>query len=335
LRTVGGRGRGQREFLRPNGVAVADDLLFVVERDNRRVQVLHLPSLEHVMYFGTAELVKPYGIALLRRSPHVLEVFITDDYRGFLGRTPADRRLGARIKHFRISTGTRAAHLVQAFGAVTGAGRLRQVESIAVDPDNGLLLIADEEALDIKIYDADGRFTGRTIGGDVLKHEPEGIVLYACPEGAGYWIVADQHRRDNRFLVFDRSSLTLRGAFTGHQVTNTDGVALVQSSVGAMSAGAFYAVHDDSAVGAFSWTAIATALGLRADCSSEADAGLQIDAVGLAARIGRTDHEAQRIEPQAAAEARVPAARTRAVVPDPAGIHQREYARLPAHEHIE
>src|SRR5690606_15347791 len=37
LRTVGSLGAGEGEFDRPNGVAVADDLAFVVERDNHRV----------------------------------------------------------------------------------------------------------------------------------------------------------------------------------------------------------------------------------------------------------------------------------------------------------
>jgi len=35
---------------------------------------------------------------------------------------------------------------------------------------------------------------------------------------------------------------------------------------GPFSTGAFYAVHDDGNVAAFSWTAIAGALGLRKDC---------------------------------------------------------------------
>src|SRR5690606_1261336 len=38
LREVGASGTGDGQFRRPNGVAVVDDLLFVVERDNHRVQ---------------------------------------------------------------------------------------------------------------------------------------------------------------------------------------------------------------------------------------------------------------------------------------------------------
>src|SRR3546814_3015825 len=48
LRHVGRSGAGEGEFDRPNGVAVVDELLFVVERDNRRVQVLRLPGFSPV-----------------------------------------------------------------------------------------------------------------------------------------------------------------------------------------------------------------------------------------------------------------------------------------------
>src|SRR5690606_41059715 len=56
------RGEGDGQFKRPNGVFVIDDVLLVVERDNRRVQGFALPSLEPLGHFGTDELVKPYGL---------------------------------------------------------------------------------------------------------------------------------------------------------------------------------------------------------------------------------------------------------------------------------
>ncbi|HTM70871.1 MAG TPA: phytase, partial [Luteimonas sp.] len=52
LRTVGGKGDAAGQFKRPNGVAVFGDRLFVVERDNHRVQVLSLPSFRPIGSFG-------------------------------------------------------------------------------------------------------------------------------------------------------------------------------------------------------------------------------------------------------------------------------------------
>lgn len=62
IRRVGGLGRELGQFNRPNGVWVVDSYGFVVERDNRRVQVLSLPDLVGLATFGEAELRKPYGL---------------------------------------------------------------------------------------------------------------------------------------------------------------------------------------------------------------------------------------------------------------------------------
>ena len=68
------------------------------------------------------------------------------------------------------------------------------------------------------------------------------------------------------FHVFDRTSLAHLGSFRGNTTLNTDGIALTQRSYGDFPSGAFFAVHDDGNVAAFSWAAIADALKLRKDC---------------------------------------------------------------------
>src|SRR3546814_20249900 len=77
LRHVGRSGAGEGEFDRPNGVAGVDALLFVVERDNRRVQVLRLPGFSHVASCGNAEFEKTYGI-WVQRTGNGHEVSVTD-----------------------------------------------------------------------------------------------------------------------------------------------------------------------------------------------------------------------------------------------------------------
>lgn len=266
---AGRRGTGPGEFRRPNGIAIFDDLLLVVERDNARVQALRLPGFEPVATFGRAELRRPYGIAVLEQDEGRAIVFVTDDYRTPSGRDPPDRELDQRVKRYRIAddgAGVTVSYL-GAFGDTAGPGRLRKVESLAVDPDARTLLVADESAVDVKVYGVDGGFTGRVLWRGVIRHEPEGIVLYACGATDGYWIVADQHPDQNRFLVFDRRSFEPVGVFAGATIRHTDGLALTPRSVGSMEAGAVYAVHADIALGAFSWTEVARALGLRENCA--------------------------------------------------------------------
>lgn len=268
IRTVGRRGSELGEFSRPNGIAIAGDLALVVERDNHRVQVLRLPDFKPVASFGEETLLKPYGVAVQSRGKGEMMVFITDDYQEVNGRALADRELGKRVKRYLVAESGQGLVFTYlgAFGDTVGAGRLIGVESVAVDPDAGILLIADEGVIDVKVYRTDGTFTGQVLWGDLIRTEPEGIVLYACGPDEGYWVVTDQHPAENRFLVFDRKSFALLGAFKGRTMRNTDGIALIQRPVGAMSAGALYGSHKDRSVGAISWSSIASALGLRADC---------------------------------------------------------------------
>lgn len=274
VRRVGGEGTGAGQLDRPNGVFVVDDLTFVVERNNRRLQVFGLPDFRPLGTFGAAELRRPYGLWIESDGDSAYTVWVTDDYEQAEDVVPPDSLLDRRVHEFRVSLrgDSLAAEHVRAFGETTGEGILHVVESIAADPENGRLLIAEEEegASDIKVYSLEGRFSGTVIPTRYFPHQAEGIVLYRCGGGEGYWIATDQGEGVNTFHVFDRRTLEHVGSFRGRTVKNTDGIALTQRSFGDFPSGAFYAVHDDGNVAAFSWAEIADALGLRADCRIEA-----------------------------------------------------------------
>ena len=79
LQRVGSQGTAPGEFNYPNGIAVVDDLLLVIERDNHRVQMLSLPGFDPLGWFGENDLLRPYGVAL-HPAGEGWDVFITDDY---------------------------------------------------------------------------------------------------------------------------------------------------------------------------------------------------------------------------------------------------------------
>jgi 3-phytase len=270
VRRVGTAGADPGQMARPNGIAVADDVLFVVERDNARVQVFVLPDFRPAGLYGTGDLRRPYGIAVARDGGGAYRTWITDNYETAEETVPPDGELGQRVREYRVTLGPGGldARLMRTFGDTVGPGVLRVVESIAVDAARGRLLIAEETegASLIKEYTTEGRFTGRSIPATWFPHQAEGIVLYACEETAGYWIATDQGTAVNTFHVFDRETLGHLGSFQGEGVLNTDGIALTQRPLPGYPAGAFYAVHDDGSVAGLSWTRIATALGLRSDC---------------------------------------------------------------------
>ncbi len=277
LDRIGGEGTDPGQFDRPNGIAVIDDVVVIVERNNRRIQILSLPEFETLEFVGEDELRWPYGLTVFPgEEAGTYALYVTDNYEDEHGEAPADSLLGERVKHFVVSVenGSVQSELVRSFGPTSGDGVLRAVESIYADPATNRLLIAEEtEPSHIKVFTLDGQFTGRSIGAEHFPNEAEGLALYACPGEEGYWLSTDQGDTSNTFHVFDRETLEFIGSFTGEQIMNTDGIALTQQSFGPFPSGAFYAVHDDQAVGAISWDAIAGALDLRTDCTTTRDPG--------------------------------------------------------------
>lgn len=269
LRRIGRSGSGLGQFRRPNGILVEGELVLVVERDNRRLQVLSLPGDRPLGVFGADVLQRPYGLAAFADPDDAgrLVVYVTDNYETPDGGIPPDAELGQRVHQFRmrVAGGRIEAEHVRAFGDTSGPGVLHKVETIAVDPAHDRVLVADEDAAvrEIKIYTLDGRFTGQVIPNDLFDHEPEGLALYACGD-EGYWIATDQHPADNTFQVLDRRSLRPRGSFRGAVTRQTDGIALVRGTIGPLSGGGFYAAHADAQVSAFSWDRIAETVGLPA-----------------------------------------------------------------------
>lgn len=145
-----------------------------------------------------------------------------------------------------------------------GPAPFRGIDAITVIDD--MLLVADTERAHVKIYTLAGVFTGKTLGAGILRHEPEGIALFACHEGDGYWIVTEGDPGGRRFRVFGRSGLRYRGAFAGKAERATEASAPAPDPVGAVEWRSFYALGDRESVAAFRWSDIAAALGLQQDC---------------------------------------------------------------------
>lgn len=267
LDLFGGSGTGAGELERPNSIAVIDSIAVVVERDNHRVQLFGLPSFNSLATFGEEKLIKPYGMSILKTGDQQYRLFVTDNYETADEQVPPDNELGHRVHEFRFENqnGVWLGHHVRAFGDTAGSGILKTVESLMADEYHNRLLIADEDSTqkNIKVYNLEGSFTGKLMGDGLFKYEPEGIALYSCGEGNGYWITADQSEGENLFYVFDRRSLDHIGTFQNPNTTNTDGITITQQSFPGFPEGGFFPIHNDGNVSAISWGAIAGALDLE------------------------------------------------------------------------
>jgi 3-phytase len=256
LGRVGGPGSTPGFLARPNAVAIAygvataagsQDVLFIVERDNQRISALMMPYGHYLGAFGDASLDTPMGIALHRENGQ-LQAWITD-----IGPSP---------------------HRVVVFDVVPGpgglTGTLRQslpmpggsvLESIAIDPATRRVLVCDESAGDVMVFDLQGTLLGR-FGAGLFSGDPEGMVIFDTGDGNGYLIATDQDATPVvQWEVFDRLDYHFVTRFSGPTV-GTDGITLVQQPLPGFPYGAFFAVHADNTVHAYSWADIAAATGL-------------------------------------------------------------------------
>lgn len=268
----GDGGSGEGQFERPNGISVIDDLMLVVERDNQRIQVFTLPEFESIGMLTHEDLRLPYGLTVSRNDDGSYEMYVTDNFNPALEGYPPEEELDERIHHFRfrVTGGEVSSEHINVFGDISGAGLLTKVESLYLDPHHNRLLIADEafSQRNIKVYSQQGEFTGEVIPNIYFDSEPEGIALYGCEDGSGYWIITDQHPNpQNKFELFDRETLAHVGTVKGDITRNTDGIWLTQRAFGPFAKGAFYPVHDDGSVTAIGWQEIADGLDLALDCT--------------------------------------------------------------------
>jgi len=280
LRALGGKGSARGQFNRPNGIAVYGDNLFVVERDNHRVQVLSLPALSTVATFGEDVLRSPYGLWINPVAPDTLDVYVTDNfmYGPRFEQVPPLTELAQRVRRFRLdlaADGMLHARATDAFGGTHEPGALHVVESIAGDAENDRLMIADEanaragepQPSTLFEYSLDGAYRGRSLPSASFQAQAEGVALWSCSGGAGYWIAVDQLAPLTVFHLFDRRTLAPAGSFQGSTTAHTDGIALHAASTASFPAGALFAVHDDKAVTAFDLRDVAQKLALDPACT--------------------------------------------------------------------
>ena len=260
----GEEGNEAGQLDRPNAISVIDNFAFIVERDNKRVQVFTLPGFESLGYFGQEYMIKPYGITIIPFDSTKYRIFVTDNYETLDEQVPPISELDKRVHEFSVSliNNELSSDYRKAFGDTTSAGALRTVESIMADPVYNRLLIADEDSVQnhIKVYSLDGRFTGTIIGEGRFRFEPEGIALYQCPDNQGYWITTDQDPEFNTFFVFDRETLSYIGGMQNERTTNTDGIVVHQKSFTNFPNGGFFPIHNDGNISAFRWDSIASGL---------------------------------------------------------------------------
>lgn len=267
IRKIGSKGTGPLEFDKPRGISIWQDLLFVVEANNSRIQVLRLPDFEFVTFIGDETIFERcVGLSILEKEDHLL-IYTTDNYYSPFNQIPSLEELNKRVKVFEFSkyTDSPSFKLVNIFGDTTLEGAILDAESIKVDPENEVVLIANEMKInaDIKVYDLEGNYMGISFGGGIIKHENEDIGIFDCGNGKGFIVVPDEDQYENAFHIFDRKTYKHLGSFITPDLYNTDAIEIYEGDIGTIRGGVLFALYDDGGLGAYSWQEIADSLSLN------------------------------------------------------------------------
>jgi len=153
IRRLGSAGTDKGQLDGPVDTVVADNLLFVLERGNRRIQVFHLPEMESFGFFGDDRLNDPSHIALYRIEHGAFYIYVADIVESGGGQT-------AGILRFSASRAVNTFHTAyqKTFGYTENGGYLGTVRSIEIDPEQKRLLVDDGN---VRRYSIDGDAVGR------------------------------------------------------------------------------------------------------------------------------------------------------------------------------
>jgi len=200
---IGGKGNDYDEFNRPNGILVLGDYLFVVERDNKRCQIINMNNKKSIAFFGLTKFKKPYGITgIMFKSQYI--IFITDN------------ELKTIFKYnIKINKNTNKIKKIKSYIYMELSGT--DLESILLDHENKKLLVADEKYNKIRIFDYNSVLIHEIT--NIFKGEPEGIAMTDKE-----YIFTDQLDDTTYFHVYNKKTMQYLYSYNNSLVSNTDGI---------------------------------------------------------------------------------------------------------------
>lgn len=255
---------GDEAFDQPHRLHVIDDLLLVAERESGRIHLLQLPDFALLLTFGDGDdqpLNRAQSMWAVRMADWGYHLYVTDNY-DVSGAAQNNSELRRRVKQYALSKGALgwSARSIRAFGEPSGDGQLYQVDALAGDATDRLLLIADIDTRDarrIRVYGVDGRYAGRSAGGGVFRSSISGLTLMTCGEESqeGLWLATDGGNNGHYLHTFDRDTLDYRMSFAMPPLAMHGSLSLMGNRV--------YTVLADGRVAGFDVTPLR---GLKAGC---------------------------------------------------------------------
>lgn len=163
------------------------DFAVTTERETNKVKIYSVPELKEIGEFSVfdgEQQRSPMGISIFK-NPETQEIFV------IVGRKTGPS--GEYLWQYKLTdeNGKLKAEVVRKFGNFSG---LKEIESIAVDAELGLIYYSDEQ-FGVHVYHADptkGNEEVLLFGKGDFKEDIEGISIYKIAPGKGYILISDQ-----------------------------------------------------------------------------------------------------------------------------------------------
>ncbi len=157
IRRLGKHGAEKDEFDDPIAITVVDGMAFVLERGNRRIQVVEFPECASLGFFAVDRLHDPVDFALFRIELGAFYAYILDT-------AEIDGQPQTHVLRYACSRAVNTFHddYLATFGYSPGDGFLRNATGIAVDRDARQVLVTEKHAGGVKtrVFTLDGDFVG-------------------------------------------------------------------------------------------------------------------------------------------------------------------------------
>lgn len=199
LKKIGKKGFNYNEFNKPKGIKQINDYLFVLEKNNKRCQIIDLKSNKSISFFGFKKLKNPYDID---------GIFFKDQFIIFI----SDLNLSSILK-FNIKFGDQGIERISSdiFLELPDL----KLTSILVDAPLDRILIIDESNNLIRVFSLNGIFIKK-----LNNFEDEIISLTKSKDK---YLIAENNKDTSFIHVFDEN-LEYEHSFNNNLIFDIDDI---------------------------------------------------------------------------------------------------------------
>jgi hypothetical protein len=252
---------------KPGVVKVNGGLLFLLDKGQSIIQSILLPSFETSGIIAGGRLNNPVDFTIFASDANKTSYFVSH-----FGDTAIDvsQKILSGASYFALNQ-TSEDMGNPPLGVISGPGAIYKPGAIEVDPTMATIAVVEESVYpnNLKFFDFDGSFDPTVKIKINYSGKIPDIDLYYCPEGKGYWLIAQNTELGGKsasVTFVDRLSYEVVGEVYFEDVDEIRSMSLVQSRIGTNIGGMLYIVNAQGKVYGYPWEQIKNTLKLQHFC---------------------------------------------------------------------